>query len=91
MLDKLDADWNQEFKWSDITRVCFKDEGISASDILFLELRGQKKPATVLTEAAGGPAFVAELVSRGLFPRHMLDKAVGSSTGGMYCWPPNEG
>jgi hypothetical protein len=91
VLDNLDTDWNQEFKWSDITRVCFKDEGIPASDILFLEIRGQDQPATVLTEARRGTEFFAELVKRGFFPDGVLQKAITSSTGGLYCWPPNEG
>jgi hypothetical protein len=51
VLEKLDLDWNQDFRWADVTRVCFRDGGISHSDILFLELRGREKPATILTEA----------------------------------------
>jgi hypothetical protein len=90
VLDRMREEWNQDFLWSDITKVCFKDEGVSKSDAILLQLREPGKWATVLTEAEGGPGFVSELVSRGLFPKHMLDKAVGSSTGGMHCWPPNE-
>lgn len=90
VLDRLNPEWNQDFLWTDITRVCFKDEGISKSDAILLQLREPGQWATVLTEAQGGPNFVSELVARGLFPRPMLDKAVASSGGGMYCWPPDE-
>jgi len=90
VLDRLNPEWNQDFLWADITKVCFQDQGISKSDAILLQLREQGKWATVLTEAQGGPNFVSELVARGLFPKHMLDKAVASSSGGMYCWPPNE-
>jgi hypothetical protein len=88
VLDKMLDEWNQDFLWSDVTRVCFKDEGMSKSDAIRLQLREPGKWATVLTEAEGGPAFVAELVARGLFPREMLDRAIGSSSGGTFCWPP---
>jgi hypothetical protein len=90
VLDTLNPEWNQEFLWADITKVCFKDEGIAMSDAILLQLREQGKWATVLTEAQGGPSFVSELVARALFPKHMLEKAITSSNGEMSCWPPNE-
>jgi hypothetical protein len=67
----------------------FKDEGVSKSDAILLQLREPGRWATVLTEAEGGPALVGELVARGSFPKDLLDKAVGSSSGEMYCWPPS--
>jgi hypothetical protein len=86
-MERLNPEWNQEFLWCDITKVCFKDEGVSKSDSILLQLREPGKWATVLTEAHGGPAFVSELVARGLFPKRLLEKAVASSTGGAFCWP----
>jgi hypothetical protein len=84
----LNADWNQDLLWADITKVCFKDESISESDVILLQLREPKKWAAVLTEAQGGPEFIAQLVARELFPMHMLKKAVASSTGRTYCCLP---
>jgi hypothetical protein len=90
VLDKLEPFWNQEFRWPDITRVCFKDEGVFASDIVFLEVAGHDNPVCILTEARQGPDFMAELFGRGLFPWDVLKKAVSSTNGGMICWPPRD-
>jgi hypothetical protein len=82
--------WNQEVRWSDITRVCFGDGGVSKSDILFLEALNRENPVYVLTEAQHGTEFLAQLVARGLFPQKLLEKAIGSSSGEMLCWPPRQ-
>lgn len=90
VLSRLDPTWNQDFRWADITRVCLRDRGVFASDILFLEVRGKEKPATIPTEAQRGTEFLAELVGRGLFPKDVFERAISSSSGDIYCWPPNE-
>ncbi len=89
-LDNLGSDWNQDFRWTEITRVCFWDGGISMIDVLILELSGREKPARVLTAAEGGTEFLDELVRRNLFPQDIFDKAIKSTNGAMYCWPPIE-
>ena len=91
MMESLSGDWNQEFFWGAVTRVCFSDGGISMSDIVFLEVQGLEKPAVVPTEARGGPEFMAELLRRGLFPQEIFKKAVTSTNGGTCCWPPDKG
>jgi hypothetical protein len=91
MMDSLSKDWNQEFFWGAVTRVCFSDGGISMSDMVFLDVQGREKPAVVPTKARGGPEFMAELLRRGLLPQDIFKKAVTSSPGGTYCWPPDEG
>jgi hypothetical protein len=88
VLEELPDFWNQEIEWADIRRVCFKDEGVFSSDIIFLELVGRERPAFVLTEARQGTAFVGELVRRGLFSTDALNRAVAMTNGGMVCWPP---
>jgi hypothetical protein len=90
VLDELEPFWNQEFRWADITRV-FKDEGVFRSGIVFLEIHGRDKPVCILTEAQQGPEFMGQLVGRGLIPADIFKKAVTSSDGGMYCWPPRQG
>jgi hypothetical protein len=90
VLDELEPFWNQEFRWPDITRVCFKDEGVFRSDIVFLEIDGRDKPVYILTEAQQGPEFMGQLVGRGLIPPDIFKKAVTSSEGSMYCWPPRQ-
>jgi len=89
-LPPLDPGFHRQFRWEDITRVCFEDGGISLSDLLFIECRNQEKPAVIFTEAKGAAEFLAELVQRGLFPETIFKKAIGSSGGGMYCWPPKD-
>lgn len=90
VLGELEPDWNQEFQWADITRVCFKDEGIFRSDLVFLEINGRDQPVCILTEAQQGPEFMGQLVGRGLFPPGIFKKAITSSDGGIYCWPPRQ-
>src|SRR5208337_276878 len=90
MSDGSASDWDRDFQWCDIARVCFKDEGIALADTLFVELRGQKKLAVIPMEAQRGTEFLDELVKRGLFPNDAFAKAIRSVTGGTYCWPPIE-
>jgi len=59
------------------------------SDVLLLEIQGREKPAVVLTEAHGGPEFMAELLKRELFPQKVFDKAISSTDGTTHCWPPD--
>ena len=91
VLDRLPPFWNQDFLRRDVMRVCFKDEGLLSSDLLFVEVRGREKPICVLAEADGGSEFFGQLVARGLFPQDMFEKAVASSSGEMLCWPPKRG
>ena len=90
VLDRFEPKWNQSFRWSDILRVCFRDEGMFASDILFIELRGRTDPAFVLTEAKGGSAFFGALCDRGFLPEDVWRKAISETGGGMHCWPPRQ-
>lgn len=86
----MDPAWNQAFLWADITRVCFKDEGLWSSDSVFVTLRDREKPAHVPTEAAGGSEFFGAVCDRGLMPEQVWRKAMGDTSGGMHCWPPFE-
>jgi hypothetical protein len=90
VLGELEAGWNQTFRWADIKRVCFKDEGMWQSDTVYISLSGRENPAVVPTEAKGGHVFFGALCDRGLFPEHAWRKAVGDTSGGMHCWPPHE-
>jgi len=89
VLERLAPDWNQSFMWSDVVRVCFKDAGLYASDVLLIEVAGRERPVAVLTEAKGGSAFFGVLADRGLFPEHVWRKAIGETGGATYCWPPH--
>ena len=90
VIDRLEADWNQTFKWRNVERVCFQDAGLTRSDILFIQVRDRSKPVVVLTEARGGSAFFGALTERGLFPEEVWRRAMGDTSGGTHCWPPQQ-
>ncbi|MBI5496817.1 MAG: hypothetical protein HY904_17520 [Deltaproteobacteria bacterium] len=83
--------WNDSFPWSSIIRVCFKDEGLFASDGLYIFTTLRPESFLVPTEAAGGDALFGQLRARGYFPDELSAKANSSTDGGYYCWPPTEG
>ncbi len=78
--DGGDERWNQTFEWSDIVRVCFRDEGLDHSDLLFIELRGKPEPIIVPTKASGGSALFGALTARGIFPEEVWRNAVQHTT-----------
>ena len=88
--DGNDERWNRAFGWSEVVRVCFRDEGLDHSDLLLIELRYQPRPVVVPTEAMGGPALFGELATRGLFPEDVWRKAIGETGGRTFCWPPHD-
>jgi len=79
--------FNQTFRWVDITRVCFKDQGMYGSDFLYIELRGCEKPAIIVTAAKGGPEFFGKLCEEFL-PGKVWRSATGETRGSLHCWPP---
>ena len=90
VIEELEDAFNQEFRWSEIVKVCFKDEGIYNSDLLFIEVVGRSKPFVVPTEALNGNEFFGLLHERGYFPAEVMTKAIRSTDGGTYCWPVSE-
>lgn len=88
VLERLEADWNQSFRWSEVVRVCFKDAGLYSSDVVFVEIAGRDRPVAVLTESEGGNEFLGALTERNLFPEAIWRKAIGETGGATHCWPP---
>jgi hypothetical protein len=74
---QMDASWNQSFRWKDIERVCFTDEGLYSSDRISVELKGGPKPVIILTEVFGGNEFFGAVTERGYFPEEVWRKAMG--------------
>ncbi|QNA89714.1 hypothetical protein G4G28_16765 [Massilia sp. Dwa41.01b] len=89
-LDTAQAEWTQRFGWRDISRVCFQDEGIYASDILVIELGEGRRPVIVPMEARGADALLARLIGRGHFPEQTWRAAMGETGGAVHCWPPRD-
>jgi len=88
VLERLEADWNQSFRWAEVVRVCFQDAGLYSSDVVIVEIAGRERPVAVLTEAKGGNEFFGALTERGLFPEAVWRKAIGETGGATHCWPP---
>ena len=88
VIERLEPAWNQSFHWADIERVCFRDAGPYASDIVIVELRNRETPVAILTEARGGVAFFGVLCERGFFPDDVWRRAVAETGGALHCWPP---
>lgn len=83
--------WEQEFSWSSVERICFKDEGPWASDGIYVFISLRPESYVIPTEASGGTEFLNELITPNFFPAEVAIKAAGSTDGGYYCWPPIEG
>src|SRR5688572_1543592 len=81
VLADLEAEWNQNFRFSDITRICFEDGGMFSSDVVYVSLTDRQKPAVIPTEARGGHEFFGTLCDRGYLPEHVWRRAVGDTSG----------
>lgn len=79
--------WAYSFLWNDIERVCFEDNGLSASDCLYIRIKGQEQSYQIPTEAHGSDELFLELNRRGLFPDDLMKQATYSTDGGLYCYP----
>ena len=87
-LEGMSPEWNQSLSWSNIKRVCWKDGGIYSSDMVYISRVEPDSVFVFPTEARGGDELFGALCERGFFPEHLWRQALGSTNGGMYCWPP---
>ena len=90
VMARLEQSWNQVFDWGDVTRVCYRAEGLHGSDSILVQLRHRDLPVVIPIDARGGSAFCGTLCERGLFPGEIWRKAVGDISGRTHCWPPDE-
>lgn len=90
VIEELDPEWNQEFTWNRIRRVCFKDGGMLSSDVVYLSLVQPEQVVAVPTEARGGAELFGQICGRGLLPEPVWRKAVGDTSGGLHCWPEGD-
>lgn len=79
--------WSQEFRWSDIERICFQAEDFTASDGIYVFTRLRPESFAIPIEARGGNEFWAEVLARGLFDEELALRAAGA-VDGIFCWPP---
>jgi len=76
------------FSWESIRRVCFKDNGPFASDLIHVFVAGHAKAITIPLEAEGGGEFWRALRDRKILPGDFHERATLATDGGLYCWPP---
>jgi hypothetical protein len=69
--------------------VCFKAEGLEASDGIYVFTTLRPESFAIPVEASGGTALWREIVKRGLFSAELAVTAA-SATEGSFCWPPLE-
>jgi hypothetical protein len=81
--------WSQDVAWDSIIRICFKAEDLYVSDGIYIFTRERPESYVIPTEALGGAELWSEILRRKLFDARLAIEAAGS-TGGLYCWPPEE-
>ena len=81
--------WEQSIRWQDITRVCFKAEGLYLSDGIYLFTDRRPESYVIPVEANGGAELWQEILRRGLFDPELAVKAM-SAEEGLFCWPDIE-
>jgi hypothetical protein len=80
--------WEQSFLWSEVRRICFKSEGLSASDAVYIFTSQRPESFVIPIEAKGGMEFWSRVVTLGLFPPELAAKATLLPEGETLCWPP---
>jgi hypothetical protein len=76
------------FAWTAISRVCFKDNGPMASDVVYVITTDNERTLAIPLETLGGGEFWRQLRVRGIFPTELHERATLSMDGRLYCWPP---
>jgi hypothetical protein len=80
--------WAQEFAWDTVVRVCFRAEDLFVSDGVYVFTTQRPESYVIPTEARGGGELWSEILRRKLFDAALAAEAA-SSTGGLFCWPPD--
>ena len=79
--------WTAQFAWTSVVRVCFKAEGLEASDGVYVFTSSRPESYAIPVEAAGGADFWSEIIRRRLFDAELAIEAATASEG-LFCWPP---
>ncbi len=82
--------WEQQFRWEDIRRICFKPGDLFASDEIYIFTGQRPESYLIPIEAAGGQELWYEILHRGLFDAELAIRAA-TATEGIFCWPQGEG
>jgi len=79
--------WEQEIRWEEIERVCFRAEEMLVSNGIYIFTRDRRESYAIPVEARGGQELWNELIGRGLFDANLAVEAA-TSIEGLFCWPP---
>lgn len=82
--------WQEDVRWDDIIRVCFKAEDFGVSDGIYVFIKQRAASFAIPTEADGADLLMEELIKRKLFDAELMIEAASASTG-VFCWPPEAG
>ena len=74
----------EQIKWENIVRVCFKAGAPFESDEIYIFTDGRRESFLIPAEADGGQALWAEILERKLFDAGMADEAATAGNG-MFC------
>lgn len=78
--------WNDKFRWDQITRVCFEATDYMVSDNIHVFVKQSSETHTIPMEASGGRDLWKQILDRELFDPGLAIEAFGSAQG-MFCWP----
>jgi hypothetical protein len=81
--------WEQSFLWMEIERICFKAEGLLASDGIYVFTSQRPESFVIPTEAKGGSEFWAKVIDLGLFSADLAIQVMSAPEGTVLCWPPH--
>lgn len=83
----ISENWQDQFQWKDIIRICFKPGvEIFSSDELYIFTDKRPESYVIPLETDGGSQLWNEIIERELFSAELAIK-VATSTDGIYCWP----
>ena len=83
--------WQSILRWDEIIRICYKTEGLDASDGIYVFTSTRPQSYTIPTEADGGGELWNEILSRDLFdPALAIKAATCSEPDCLFCWPKEQ-
>ena len=84
------APWSADVAWDEIIRICFKSEGYTASDGIYVFVRGREASYAIPTDATGGTDLWNAFIDRKLFDAELAIKAAMADEGELLCWPEGD-
>lgn len=81
--------WKDQFRWSDIERICFETKDYLYSDDIYFFTSDRPESYVIPIEAKGGSELWSLILEKKLFDSEYALKAL-TSENGFFCWPSSE-